>query len=37
MKMPIKQSAARVRGIAEIKKYLDKCYEYVVKEKNNIL
>jgi len=31
MKMPVKASAAKVRGITEIKKYLDKCYDYVQK------
>jgi hypothetical protein len=31
MKMPVKASAAKVRGITEIKKYLDKYYEYIQK------
>lgn len=29
MKMPIKASAAKSRGVTEIKKYLDKCYSYL--------
>jgi hypothetical protein len=29
MKMPVKASAAKARGTTEIKKYLDKCYNYV--------
>ena len=37
MKMTIKPNAAKIRGITEIKKYLDKCYAYIEKEKNNIL
>ena len=35
--MGIKQTVAKTRGITEIKKYLDRCYEYIEKEKNNIL
>lgn len=31
MRMPVKASAAKVRGITEIKKYLDKCYDHVQK------
>lgn len=37
MKMPVKASAAKVRGVTEIKKYLDKCYDYVQKEANSII
>ena len=33
MKMPIKASAAKARGVTEIKKYLDKCFNYLEKEK----
>ena len=37
MKMPIKASAAKSRGVTEIKKYLDKCYSRLESEKENIL
>lgn len=37
MKMPVKASAAKIRGITEIKKYLDRCYDYVQKETNSII
>lgn len=32
--MPIKQNAARLKGITEIKRYLDKCYEYILRSDN---
>lgn len=31
MKMGIKQTVAKTRGVSEIKKYLDKCFEYIQK------
>ena len=37
MKMGVKASAARARGVTEIKKYLDKCYAYIQQEKASIL
>ena len=37
MKMGIKQTVARTRGLTEIKKYLDRCYEHIQKERSNIL
>lgn len=37
MKMPVKASAAKVRGVTEIKKYLDNCYRYVQQQQQNII
>lgn len=37
MKLNIKASASKARGLTEIKKYLDKCLAYIEEEKSSFL